>query len=387
MRNRQPASTGLQLVTLTIGRFFLTTGNRIVYPFLPVFARGLGVSLAAMSQLLVIRSLAALIGPIFAPLSERFGRKPMLIGSLFFFAAGCLLTVAFPNYWVFGVTLALLSLTKVIYDPVMQAHVGDIVPYSRRGRAIAFTEMSWSTALLIGAPVAGLLIARTYWQSPFLWLAIGVLVSIGLIGLFLPNKKGTVGRHIGLRMLLHTVATHPSLWAVALYMLLLAAANDVLLVVYGAWMETAFGLSIGALGLTAVVIGSAELSGELTVGAISDRFGKRRLVLLSASLTAILYALLPLAQNNLTGALVGMFVLFLFFEIAIVAFVPIVTELMPETRSVALSVMGVSAALGRALGAFMAPIVADLGGFTATGLVAGGMTVLATIVLAMWVRE
>ncbi len=387
MRNRQPASTGLQLTTLTIGRFFLTTGNRIVYPFLPVFARGLGVSLTAMSQLLVIRSLAALIGPVFAPLSERFGRKPMLLGSLFFFAVGCLLTVALPDYWIFGATLALLSLTKVIYDPVMQAHVGDIVPYARRGRAIAFTEMSWSTALLIGAPISGLLIARYGWQSPLLWLAIGILASIALTALFLPNKKGTVGRRVGLRMLLHALVTHPSLWAVALYMLLLTTANDVLLVVYGTWMETAFGLSISALGLTAVVIGSAELSGEVTVGAISDRFGKRRLVLISALLAAILYALLSLTQNNLTFALVGMFALFLCFEIAIVAFVPIVTELMPETRSVALSVMGVSAALGRALGAFFAPIVASLGGMTATGLVAGGITVVAAIILAMWIRE
>jgi predicted MFS family arabinose efflux permease len=387
MRNRKPASTGLQLLILTIGRFFLTTGNRIVYPFLPVFARGLGVSLGAMSQLLVIRSLAALIGPIFAPLSERFGRKPMLIGSLFFFAVGCLLAVVFPTYWMFGVALALLSLTKVIYDPVMQAHVGDIVPYANRGRAIAFTEMSWSTALLIGAPLAGFTIARFGWQSPFLWLAIGIFLSIGLTGLFLPNRKGTVGRRVGLRMLLHALVTHPSLWAVALYMLLLMAANDVLLVVYGAWMETSFGLSIGALGLTAVVIGSAELSGEVTVGAISDRFGKRRLVLVSVTLAAILYALLPLAQNNLTMALVGMFVLFLFFEIAVVAFVPIVSELMPETRSVALSVMGVSAALGRALGAFIAPLVANWGGITATGLVAGAITLLAMIVLAVWIRE
>ena len=162
----------------------------------------------------------------------------------------------------------------------MQAHVGDIVPYARRGRAIAFTEMSWSTALLIGAPISGLLIARYGWQSPLLWLAIGILASIALTALFLPNKKGQLGG-VGLRMLLHALVTHPSLWAVALYMLLLTTANDVLLVVCGTWMETAFGLSIGALGLTAVVIGSAELSGEITVGAISDRFGKRRLVLIS----------------------------------------------------------------------------------------------------------
>src|SRR5687767_6612807 len=46
----------LQLVVLTLGRLFLNTGVRMVYPFLPELARGLGVSLPVLSRLITLRA-------------------------------------------------------------------------------------------------------------------------------------------------------------------------------------------------------------------------------------------------------------------------------------------------------------------------------------------
>ena len=46
-----------------------------------------------------------------------------------------------------------------------------------------------------------------------------------------------------------------------------------LFVIYGAWLEKAFNISIVALGIATGVIGIAELVGEVLVATISDRFG------------------------------------------------------------------------------------------------------------------
>ena len=48
--------------------------------------------------------------------------------------------------------------------------------------------------------------------------------------------------------------------------------------VYGAWLEKAFNVSIVALGIATGVIGIAELVGEILVATISDRFGLKSML-------------------------------------------------------------------------------------------------------------
>jgi predicted MFS family arabinose efflux permease len=51
-----------------------------------------------------------------------------------------------------------------------------------------------------------------------------------------------------------------------------------LFVVYGAWLEKVFNVSIVALGIATGVIGIAELVGEILVATISDRFGLKSML-------------------------------------------------------------------------------------------------------------
>jgi predicted MFS family arabinose efflux permease len=377
----------VQLVVITFARLLLNTGLRMVYPFAPALARGLGVELTAVYQLITIRNFSGFFSPVFGPLSERYGRRAVMTGAIGLFGVGTAVVVVWPAYWPLGVTLVAISVTKVIYDPAMQAYIGDTVPYKQRGKAISVTELAWSGGLLLGAPAIGFIIARWGWQAPFAWLAGLGLLAAWALRRILPDSDGGEGQPTNLRQTLHLVRQYPVIWAAGVYIMLAMASNESLFIVYGDWMEVSFGLSLTSLGLTAGVIGGAEVAGELFAGWAVDRFGKRPIIITSGLVNVLLYAILPVTAVSLTGALITLFLLFFAFETTVVGSVPLLTEIVPRARGVVMSVVMASFALGRTVGTLVGPFVAAHFGSTGNGLTSAGMMLLAVLVLARWVKE
>lgn len=376
-----------QLAAITIARLLLNTGLRMVYPFAPALARGLGVPVTGIYQLVTIRNLVGFASPLFSPLSERYGRRPVIVGAVLLFSAGSGIVFIFPAYRPLGVTLSVIALAKVIYDPAIQAHVGDVVPYRQRGKAISVTELSWAGALLIGAPTVGWSISRFGWQSPFLFLGVLGLAAAVFLWRTIPDGSGRTSRRPRLHEIAATLKDHPVVWAACLYILLAMTANEILFIVYGDWMERSFGLSLTSLGVAAGVIGGAEVSGEIVVGWAVDHFGKRPVIITTGALTALLYVLIPFTSTALSPALATLFVLFLFFEITVVGGIPLMTELVPSARGVVMSMILAASALGRALGSWSGALIWRAGNFTTNGLVAAGVMVTAVLILTLFVRE
>lgn len=377
-----------QLSIITLARLLLNTGIRMVYPFAPAFARGLGVPVADIYRLIALRNVAGFLSPLFSPLSERYGRQPVMVGTIFVFALGCLVVVIWPAYWALGVTLSLIAFAKVVYDPAMQSYVGERVPYAQRGKAISITELSWAGALLIGGPALSLAIASWGWQAPFFWLALfGVMAAVALWRLvprtFAQTSNGAVTLKQTARVMMH----YRVIWATIAYTVLMMMANETLLIVFGDWMERAFGLSLVALGLSAGVIGVAEVTGEVTAGWSVDKFGKRPIIITTGLLTAVASLFLPFTSGQLIWALAGYFTVFFFFEITVVGGVPLLTELVPSARAVVMSSAVAASALGRMLGAWLGAALFTEIGFVANGIVAGLLMIVAMLILARWVRE
>ncbi|MCB9419251.1 MAG: MFS transporter [Ardenticatenaceae bacterium] len=387
MTSKKTFPLSIQLTVITFARLLLNTGLRMVYPFAPALARGLGVELSAVYQLITIRNFSGFFSPVFGPLSERYGRRLVMAGAILLFGVGTAVVVIWPAYWPLGITLVAISVTKVIYDPAMQAYIGDTVPYKQRGKAISVTELAWSGGLLLGAPAIGFIIARWGWQAPFAWLAgLGLLAALALRRV-LPDSNGGDGQPTNLRQTLRLIRGYPVIWAAGVYIMLAMASNESLFIVFGDWMEVSFGLSLTSLGLTAGVIGGAEVIGELFAGWAVDRFGKRPIIITTGLLNVLLYALLPVTAVSLTSALITLFLVFFAFETTVVGGVPLLTEIVPRARGVVMSVVMASFALGRTLGTLVGPFVAANFGPTGNGLTSAGMMLLAVLVLARWVRE
>jgi predicted MFS family arabinose efflux permease len=337
--------------------------------------------------LITLRNLMGFLSPAFGPLSERHGRRAILMMGMAIFSLGSIIVVIWPTFWVLGISLCAIGIAKVLYDPAMQAYVGDEVPYEQRGVAIAITEYSWSFALLIGVPIAGILMQQQGWQAPFLWLGVGGIVAIFVLrrSIGTSNRKDFSTAPISkISQLLHE--HHVVLFA-ALYIALFITANEMLLIVFGAWMEDVFNLSLTSLGISAAIIGGAEFIGETVAGWSVDRFGKRPVIITSGFITAFCNLILPFTSVTLVGALITLFFLFLAFEITVVGGIPLMTELVPGSRAVVMSIILAAMFFGRTLGSFLGPFVWNIVGFSFAGIIWAAIIAVSMFILMGWVHE
>jgi len=374
----------------TACRLVLNTARRFAYPFAPVLSRGLGVPLTAITSLIAVNQATSIIGMFFGPVADLLGYRLMMLAGLGMLATGMFAGGFLPFYGVILVSFFLAGLGKSVFDPAIQAYVSERVPYNRRGLAIGFLEFSWAGSTLVGIPLLGLLIDRLGWRSPFFTLGgLGLLGIVALRILVPDDGKETGTRNVSMgfwRIWQRLGKERAALGAIG-FSFFVSVANDNLFVVYGAWLEEAFGLSIVALGLGTSAIGMAELSGESLTAVLADRFGLKRSVILGLSLCSMSYWLLPILGQGLTPAFGSLFLIFLTFEFTIVSFLSLCTELLPGSRATMMSGLLAAAGFGRIVGALMGGPVWLAGGILATGLVSGTISGLALVSLVWGLKR
>jgi MFS transporter, DHA1 family, inner membrane transport protein len=370
-------------------RLVLNTARRFAYPFAPVLSRGLGVSLTAVTSMIAVNQATGVIGMVFGPVADRFGYRLMMMAGLGLLVIGMFTANFLPFYGVVMVALFLAGLGKTVFDPAVQAYIGERVPYKRRGLVIGFFEFSWAGSTLIGIPLIAILIDRFGWRSPFWFLGGCGLLGIVAIKALIPDdrNRGGLGRNtFGFWRTWRQLIKERSAMGAIGFAFFTNIANDNLFVVYGAWLESSFNLSVVALGIGTSVIGIAELAGEGMTAFLGDRFGLKRSVITGQALCIVSYGLLPLWGHSLSLALVGLFVVFLIFEFTIVTSLSLSTELMPVSRATMMSGFYGSAGIGRVIGALVGGHVWLGGGIAATGLVSAVFTVLGlvSLVWGLW---
>jgi DHA1 family inner membrane transport protein len=283
----------------------------------------------------------------------------MLFG-LALFISGVGLVSFLPSYPAFLISLVLTGLGYQVFIPAIQAYLGDQVPYARRGQAVAAVELGWSISFIIGMPFIGLLIGKLGWLSPFPLMTVLGVISFLLLRWMLPaNPKPPVERReLGKNTVL--ILTTPAATAGLVLSGLQCAANETINLVFGIWMEGSFGLKITALGIVAMTIGVAELFGEILVGGFTDRLGKARAIGLGLSLNCLSALLLPILGNWSWGATIGLFFFYLTFEFTLVSTIPLISEILPTARATLIATNMAAIALGRAIGAGIAPFLYNL---------------------------
>lgn len=360
-----------QLLIFMLLRTILNTLHRMVYPFLAVFARGLGVSIDTLSFVITLRSMIGMFAPVVGSIADQRGRRFGMLLGIFLFVVGMSLVVLAPSITTFGIALVLANLGKYLFDPSMQAYFGDRIPYERRGTALAITEGAWSLAFVVGVPVMGLLIARFGWNAPF-----SLLAGLGLIMFLVVWRMIPGGDHASQTLTatsgknVRAVLTNlPALAGVSIAMWA-TASNELVNLIFGVWLEDSFGLKIAALAGASAVIGLSELSGEGLVALTTDRLGKPRALVLGLIGNIIAALLLPVVGRTAVGALAGLFLFYITFEYVLVSHIPLMTEVMPNARATLLSFNVMGHSLGRAIGALIATFIYERFGFLPVTLIA-----------------
>lgn len=367
-----------QIVLATFFRLALNTARRFVYPFAPLLGRDLHVPLTAVTTLIAVNQTTGLVGVAVGPLTDRWGSRAAMRIAMVMLTAGMLLCAMAPIYGVVLASLVVTGLAKTLFDPAVQAFVGYKVPYARRAMAIGAIETAWAGSTLIGIPAMALVIDRfglrwSFWVMAILGAA-GYLVLSKVIPADadrMPEQSHASGM---LSRLSQLIRQRPAAGMLG-FAFWLCLGNDNLFVVFGAWLESDFGVSLLVLGFSSSIIGAAELLGESITALWADRMGPKRCVTVGMALAAVCYVSLPLLGNSMPTALLGLFLIFLTVEFSIVTSFSLSTELLPSARATMMAGVLAAAGAGRMVGALTGGVV-----WTAAGLWGvAGLSALATL--------
>lgn len=369
-------------------RLILNTAYRMGYAFLPAFGRGLGVDLQAMSSLATVRSSIGLSAPVFGPLSDRFGRRIVLLAALAIFVASGIVAYLSASLWVFALGFVGLSLAKVMFDPNSAAYLADRVPYERRGLVLGINELGWAGASFLGVPLMAQAIGLWGWQSPYLLVAAAGVLVLAWAFAMLPRREGKhaaprTGVRAAFAALRHRPGALPMLAVTGAYML----GAEMIGVTYAAWLERAFRADVPTIGAIVATFGIADVAGEVLSMWAVDRFGKKRSLLVGFVAVACAYFLLPFIGASLDMAVAGLFAYYVAFEFTIVSVWPLVSEMAPEARATIISLNASAMYVGRMAGAPLGAALFAAFGFGANGIVAGALVAVVTLVFAAAVHE
>ena len=363
---------------LTGSRLAVNTSHRFVFPFLPAIARGLGISLERAGLLLSVRSIAFVATPLVVGTVGKGERRiRLVVFGLSLMAVGAATTAATGVVAGAVVGFLLLGVGKPSFDAAAQAYVADRTPYHRRARYLSVLELTWAGGMLVGAPLAGWLISGWGWRAPF-WVMSALFVVAAVAAPRVLEADGSAGQS-------EARPLRPDRPVIALLAtgLLFSFAAENTFVVFGAWLEDEFSLTLAGLGLAAMAIALAELGGEGAVLVFADRLGPRRMVVAGLVASVGGYVGLAATAGSLGAGLAMLAFTFIAFEITIVATLPLATEAAPGARSRLLAWLMVFIGIGRSIGDATGPALYSWNGMPATSVVSA--VVAGVAMVALWI--
>ena len=151
----------------------------LMLPALPAIRDEFGSTTAATQAVVSAFLFAFAIGiPFVGPLSDRFGRRPLILGGLGVFAAGSAIAAWAPTLEVLVLARVVQALGCAANMTVSRAVIGDLFHDWRLPRALAQLTMAMMLGTTISPLLGGVITERLGWHAPFLML-LGIAVVVG----------------------------------------------------------------------------------------------------------------------------------------------------------------------------------------------------------------
>ncbi len=385
-----PRQVRERITLLTLARLMANSAYRFAPPFLATIARDLDVSLGRVAFALSLSELGGLSAPLVGRLVDHWPRRETITLGLLGITAGAIGVAASPSIVVFTVALLGISQFKTMFDIAMTGWVAERVPFDKRGRVISMTELSWAGGLLIGVPVMGLVTWATSWHVAYAVAAVAVLVLAVAMARILepglhrdapdhepaPPVHPTGRRGLPWRRILSQMGTN----------LCLMTAAQCAFVTFGSWLEDDFGFSAGGLAAVAFGLGAGELLASSSSVRFTDTWGKRRSMILGATVMVPSGLLLAAAHGGLAFGLPLLAVYILGFEFAVVSGLPLASNLIPGRPSTGIGLIFLAGTTGRMTMAVPAARLYERYGMTGPMLL-GTAFAAGCLVLSRFVEE
>ncbi len=311
------------LYLLLFVQLMSTAGFSLVFPFLPLYVRELGIATrgsvefwsgAVFSAQAFVMMLAA---PVWGSLADRYGRKPMLVRATLGGAVLMILMGLAQSAEQLTVLRAIQGgVTGVI--SAATALAASTVPKEKSGSAMGLLQMGRWGGIALG-PILGGIIGDAFGFRESFYITGTLLGAAGLAVLFWVREDFQPSPQIkraGFFASYRALLVAPGMGGLYGLTFLRMLGRTVLTPIAPLFVVTLIGQERGAATITGLFIGSAALTSALSsvyLGRLGDRRGHGRVLVISAALAALFYLPQPFVQTAwqlialqaLTGAAIG----------------------------------------------------------------------------------
>ncbi|WP_367209354.1 MFS transporter [Sphingobacterium sp. R2] len=365
------------VVILSLGTFIVFFQGFMVAPILPQLSSLFGVSVRYVSFIepayLLSYGLSTLI---YAPLSDKYGRFPIIIFSMI----GFILVTGFTGFVnTIDQMIILRLLTGIIAGgvaPTTIGWIGDQFPYEKRGHALGvfFGFMAAGTAF--GSSSGALLTAFVGWQMLF-WIV--ALVGLLIFVVLLINHKNFVQDQSEKEFsLTNTIKNYKNIillprgWRTYMFVLFNSMFHSGVFAWTGYFFFKNYHLNEEGVGLALLGYGIPGLLFGPFIGKLADKYGRNRIIPIGICVGALSAYLLGM-NYTLTLSCIFIATLSLGFDMTHPLFAGIITTLSKQ-KGVAIGLFAFVMFMGYGLGSLGFSLIVNIGlntSFKLFGLIAG----------------
>ena len=175
---------------LVIASFIDTVGRTLIFPFFALYVtQRFDVGMTEAGVLLAIFSLTGFVGSMLGGgLTDRFGRRSIIISGLVFSAASALSMGLVNRLTVFYVLAAFVGLLSDVGGPAQGAMVADLLREEKRSEGFGILRVSGNLAWIVGPTIGGFLASRSY-LSLFVLDAIASVITAVIVFRLIPETR------------------------------------------------------------------------------------------------------------------------------------------------------------------------------------------------------
>jgi MFS transporter, DHA1 family, multidrug resistance protein len=313
-----PAHSQRNIAILAFTLVVVMLGYGIIMPILPFYVQRLGASGRDLGLLTAVSALMQLFfAPMWGSLSDRLGRKPVLLVGVFGYGLTMLLFGLSTQLWMLFAARTLNGILSSATLPTSLAYISDNTAAKDRGGGMGQLGAAMGIGVVLGPGLGGVLSTRSL-ATPFFVSAALCMVALLLVWLFLPEslpaaarqaptKKNAIAlREVGRALL-------GPLGVMLLVTFVVSFGMSSFQGILGFYALRKFGYGPEQVGTMWMVVGGVLILGQgALTGWLTKRLGDVIVIRLSLVTSALGYALILLATTYLTMLVTtGLFVLFI----------------------------------------------------------------------------
>ena len=352
--------------TLTGVSFIDQLGGALLYPFFALyFTSRFGVGMTEVGLLFALYAISSFAGQLIGgAISDRFGRRTMLIFSLITTSMSALFMGVVDSLWLFYVMGILVGLLVEAGQPARHAIVADLLPEDKRAEGYAITRVAFNLAVAIGPAVGGLVASRSY-LALFITDAVFSLIAALIVWRFVPETKPPEPDHAEEESVASSFGGYGTVLRDRLFMLFLGAGILISLVgmnlfaTLGVYLRDTFSMPEQTYGLLLSMNALLVVIFQIPIGHRVERYPPMIVMAVGSVLYGIGFGMFAFVSTTMLFVL-AMIVLTVGEMILVPVSQAVVARFAPEDmRGRYMAVYGVSWSLPFAIGPILAGLIFD----------------------------